>query len=274
MEYIALHISVAGDDEAEIRTAQLADWPFESFVTGDGELVAYGQAEALEACRAEIGAWMHGEGIGGRFERIAEQNWNAVWESDFEPVDVEGRLLIRAPFHAPAPAGVIEAIVTPQNAFGTGHHATTWLMARELLGLELSGRRVLDLGSGTGVLAIVAARCGAERVDAVDIDDRSVASCRENAAANGLTDRIGVLQGDVRCVAERTYDCIVANIHRNILLDAMPFCAGMLAGGGVLLLSGFYEADAAPLIAAAEAHGLRHAATRARDEWRLIRMEK
>lgn len=274
MDYVALHISVADDDEAEIRTAQLADWPFESFERTGGELAAYIQAEALAPCRPEIEAWLRSEGIGGRFETIAAQNWNAVWERDFEPVDVEGRLLIRAPFHAPAPAGVREVIVTPQNAFGTGHHATTWLMARELLGMPLAGRRVLDLGSGTGVLAIVAVQCGAAQADAVDIDDWAEASCRENAAANGFAGRIEAIRGDVRCVAGRSYDVIVANINRNILLDAMPFCARMLGAGGTLLLSGFLEEDIPQLVAAAQRGGLSLTAVRSRDEWRLLRLAK
>lgn len=274
MDYVALHIAAADEEAAEIRIAELADWPFESFETAGGELIAYIRREALETCRAEVDRQLAANGAAHRYETIAAQNWNAVWESDFEPVDVEGRLLIRAPFHAPAPAGVQEVIVHPENAFGTGHHATTWLMARELLDAPLAGRRVLDLGSGTGVLAIVAAQRGAALADAVDIDDWAEASCRENGALNGVSDRVRPIRGDVRSVAGRTYDCIVANINRNILLDAMPHCAALLAPGGVLLLSGFYESDTPQLIAAATAAGLRHTATRARDEWRLLRMEK
>lgn len=274
MDYIALHIGAADEETAEIRTAELADWPFESFETAGGELIAYIQAPELAACRAEVDALLRAAGAEFRYETIASQNWNAVWESDFEPVDVDGRLRIRAPFHEAAPAGVPEVIVHPENAFGTGHHATTWLMARELLTLPLQGRRLLDLGSGTGVLAIVAAKCGAAQVDAVDIDDRAEASCRENALLNGVADRIRPLLGDVHCVAGGTYDVIVANINRNILLEAIPCCAAMLPAGGVLLLSGFYESDTAQLTAAAEAHGLRLTATRARDEWRLLRMER
>ena len=274
MEYTALHISAADEAQAEFYVADLADWPFESFEMPAGELVAYIRTEALAACRAEVDALLRASGAAFRYEPIAEQNWNAVWERDFEPVEVDGRLRIRAPFHAPVAAGGREVVVTPRNAFGTGHHATTWLMARELLDLPVAGRRGLDLGSGTGVLAIVAAQCGAARVDAVDIDDWAEASCRENAAANGVAERIEPLLGDVRCVAGRRYDFIVANINRNILLEALPACATMLQPGGVLLLSGFLEADVPVLTAAAAAGGLRHTATRARDEWRLLRFEK
>lgn len=274
MDYVALHLAAATEEAAEIAVAALADWPFESFETADGELIAYIRRDALAGCRPEVDAWLQECGTAARFEEIAACNWNAVWESNFEPVEVEGRLLIRAPFHAPAPEGVAEVIITPKNAFGTGHHATTWLMARELLDLDMTGLRVLDLGSGTGVLAIVAVRCGAVQADAVDIDDQAVASCCENAADNGVTERIEPILGDVHSIAGRRYGVIAANINRNILLEALPQCAEALTPGGTLLLSGFLEEDVAPLTAAAEALGLRRTATRARGEWRLLRMEK
>lgn len=286
MEYVALHISCPDEERAEILTAELAEWPFESFIqeggelivgeksVGGGVLVAYIQKSALADCRAEVDAMLVRYGVEGRYEPIVSQNWNAVWERDFPPVEVEGRLVIRAPFHAPAPAGTMEVVLTPHNSFGTGHHATTWMMARELLDLSVAGRRGLDLGSGTGVLAILAAKCGAAHVDAVDIDDWCEASCRENAAMNGVADRVEPILGDVGRVAGRCYDFIVANINRNILLSGLECCSGMLNAGGTMLMSGFLEEDVATLVAAAEERGLRHVATRSREEWRLLRLQK
>ena len=166
-----------------------------------------------------------------------------MWESDFPSVDVEGRLRIRAPFHDPAPAGEMEVVVMPHMSFGTGHHATTWLMSRAVLDLGVPGRRGLDMGSGTGVLAIVAARCGAAHVDAVDIDGRH-------------------------------YGFILANINRNILLADMPAYAAALAPGGDLVMSGFLEADVPAITGAAAKLGLRTATTETRDGWVVVHTKK
>ena len=153
MDYTVLHIAVSDDEQAEILTAELADFPFESFETEGGLLKAYIPAVRLSGCKTDVDALLARRGVEGRYAVIPTQNWNASWESDFPPVDVEGRLRIRAPFHDPAPAGEMEAVVLPRMSFGTGHHATTWLMSRAVLGLGVAGRTGLDMGSGTGVLA-------------------------------------------------------------------------------------------------------------------------
>ena len=145
MDYTVLNIAVADDEQAEILTAELADFPFESFETGDGVLKAYIPAVRLSGCKDDVDALLARCGIEGRYAVIRTQNWNAAWESDFPPVDVEGRLRIRAPFHDPAPAGEMEVVVLPRMSFGTGHHATTWLMSRAVLGLGVAGRTGLDL---------------------------------------------------------------------------------------------------------------------------------
>ena len=140
MDYTVLHIAVSDDEQAEILTAELADFPFESFETEDGLLKAYIPAVRLSGCKTDVDALLARRGVEGRYAVIPTQNWNASWESDFPPVDVEGRLRIRAPFHDPAPAGEMEAVVLPRMSFGTGHHATTWLMSRAVLGLGVAGR--------------------------------------------------------------------------------------------------------------------------------------
>ena len=202
---------------------------------------------------------------------IDDCNWNAAWESDFQPVDIDGRLLIRAPFHAPAADASAEVVIMPRMSFGTGHHATTYLMTEALLELDLRGRRGLDAGSGTGVLAIAAAKCcGAAAVDAVDIDEWAEASCRENAAANGVADRVRPLRGDVGCASGGPYDFILANISRNILTACMPRFAAMLAPGGDLLLSGFLDRDEQTVREAAEAAGVRPVRAARREGWTVL----
>ena len=274
MDYTVLHIAVSDDEQAEILTAELADFPFESFETEDGLLKAYIPAVRLSGCKTDVDALLARRGVEGRYAVIPTQNWNASWESDFPPVDVEGRLRIRAPFHDPAPAGEMEAVVLPRMSFGTGHHATTWLMSRAVLGLGVAGRTGLDMGSGTGVLAIVAAKCGAAHVDAVDIDDWADENCRENVAANGVSERITPMLGDVRRIAGRSYDFILANINRNILVADMAAYAAALTLGGDLVMSGFLEQDVPAITEAAAKLGMTVAATADRDGWMLVHVKK
>lgn len=275
MDYVELNIPVASDGEAEILTAELADYPFESFAAEGGVLKAYIPQLQLVDCKGEVDALLDRYGVASRrYISIETQNWNALWEQNFSPVDVDGRLLIRAPFHPAAAEGMAEVVIMPKMSFGTGHHATTCLMAGALLDLDVAGRRVLDMGSGTGVLAIVAAKRGAASVDAVDIDEWADANCRENCAANGVADRVHPELGDVRRIAGRHYDLILANINRNILLADMPAYAAALDAGGELLLSGFLEPDVAILAARGAELGLDLVATRERDGWMMMRCVK
>lgn len=274
MDYVALNIVVPNDELAEILTAELADYPFESFQTEEGLLKAYIPQERLADCKERIDALLERYGVAGRYVSIETQNWNALWESNFSPVDVEGRLLIRAPFHAPAPEGVTEVVLMPKMSFGTGHHATTWLMSRAVTELGVAGRRGLDMGSGTGVLSIVAVKCGAECMDAVDIDDWADANCRENVAMNGVEDRVTPLLGDVRRIAGRRYDFILANINRNILVADMPAYAAALVPGGDLVMSGFLEGDLGAVTAAAGEYGMQPVAVASRDGWMALHVRK
>ena len=274
MDYVALNVACTGGEQAEILTAELADYAFESFETEGCVLKAYIRQDLLADCKAEIDALLVRYGVEGRYISIETQNWNALWESNFPAVDVEGRLLIRAPFHDPAPDGEPEVVVMPKMSFGTGHHATTWLMSRAVLDLGVAGRTGLDMGSGTGVLAIVAAKCGARHLDAVDIDDWADANCRENIAANGVADRIEPMLGDVRRIAGRRYDFILANINRNILTADMAAYAAALLPGGDLVMSGFLAADVEAIEAAAAREGLLPVARAERDGWFLVHVRR
>ena len=274
MDYISLQIPVTDSEQGEILTAELADYPFESFETEGSLLKAYIPQERLADCKPEVDALLARYGVQGRYIAIETQNWNALWERNFPATDVEGRLRIRAPFHEAAPAGELEVIVMPKMSFGTGHHATTWLMSRAVLDLGVAGRRGLDMGSGTGVLSIVAVKCGAAHMDAVDIDDWADANCRENIAANGVSDRITPMLGDVRCIAGRRYDFILANINRNILLSDLPSYAATLEPGGDLVMSGFLDADVPTLVEAAGQQGLSLVGTAERDGWRMIHVRR
>lgn len=274
MNYTALNIAFSEQTQAEILIAELADFPFESFDTEYHILKAYILSEKLAECRSEVDALLAHSGVTGQYTDIETQNWNAAWESDFPTVDVESRLLIRAPFHAPAPEGTLEVVIEPVMSFGTGHHATTWLMSSAVLDLGVAGRCGLDMGSGTGVLAILAAKCGAAHIDAVDIDDWADASCRRNIAANGVEQRIEPMLGDVHRIAGRHYGFVLANINRNILLADMAAYATALDLGGDLLMSGFLEEDVPAIRTCAEQLGLQHLSTRSREGWMVVHVRK
>ena len=274
MDYISLQIPVSDAEQGEILTAELADYPFESFETEGSVLKAYIPSERLVDCKGDVDALLERYGVAGRYIAIETQNWNALWERNFPPVDVEGRLRIRAPFHDPAPDGELEVVVMPKMSFGTGHHATTWLVSRAVLDLGVAGRAGLDMGSGTGVLSIVAVKCGASHVDAVDIDDWADANCRENIAANGVADRITPLLGDVRRIAGRRYGFILANINRNILLADLPSYAAALERGGDLVMSGFLEADVPAIVSRAKELGMELVETASREGWQMVHVRK
>lgn len=199
--------------------------------------------------------------------RLEPQNWNAKWESQFDPIDVDGRLRIRAPFHVPV-AGIPEVIIQPQMSFGTGHHPTTYQMAGALLDLDLNGKDVLDMGTGTGVLAILAKQHGAARVQAIDIDHWSVENTRKNAERNGV-EGIEILEGEADLISG-TFDVIFANINRNILLAQMGDYARALKPGGAILLSGFYPVDVPHLARATAPHGWQLEAQTEKEGWSML----
>ncbi|MFI3318481.1 MAG: 50S ribosomal protein L11 methyltransferase [Rikenellaceae bacterium] len=274
MIYIELNIPITSAEEAEILTAELAEYPFESFTTDRTTLKAYMPHEELPEWKEEVDELLERYEISGaRYISIEDQNWNALWESNFERVEVARRLLIRAPFHEADPSFEMEVVIMPKMSFGTGHHSTTHLMSEAILDMDLSGKRGLDMGSGTGLLAIIAAKCGAEAVDAIDIDEWADENCRENISTNHLEGRINPMLGDASLLAGRKYDFILANINRNILLKDMPSYAAALNPGGSLTISGFLKEDIEMLTARAAELGLSHAATREREGWIALELK-
>lgn len=275
MDYVELTIPVSDAEQGEILTAYLADYPFESFAQEKAQLKAYIPQEALADCKEEIDELLATQQIvGARYVSIETQNWNALWESNFEPVDVDGRVYIRAPFHPSPDNGAMEVVIMPKMSFGTGHHATTHLMAASIMELEVEGRNGLDMGSGTGVLAIVAAMRGAAHLDAVDIDEWADENCRENIVTNGVADRITPILGDASAIEGRSYDFILANINRNILLADMPRYAATLKAGGELLMSGILECDIASIVERAEGLGMHFVTSRLRNGWAVVHLKK
>ena len=270
MNYTELTVSTPDTAQAEIVIAALCDFPFDSFEEADGALKAYIREDDWRTVRPEVEACLADGGWAHTCATIPATNWNAVWESNFEPITVDGRCAIRAPFHAPYPDYEYEIVIMPKMSFGTGHHATTGLMVSALLTMDVAGREGLDMGSGTGILAILAAKRGASHVDAIDIDEWAYENGTENVAANGVADRVRPMQGDASLLGTDRYDFVLANINRNILLADMGRYAGALRHGGTLVMSGILEADIPAIEAEASRLGLRPEARDTRNGWASV----
>lgn len=276
MEYIELSVNISNEEQGEIITALLADYPFEAFDGDETQLRAYIQLAEYEACRDEVEQLLSEQQLSFSAAQVEQQNWNAEWESEWEAVDVGGErpLRIRASHHEPAPEGVLDVVIAPRMSFGTGHHTTTALMAQTIASMGVEGQSGLDMGCGTGVLAIVAIGCGAERMMAVDIDDWACDSCRDSMALSGVAERIDVLCGSIDAVSGEHYDFVVANINRNILIDMMPSFAELLGAGGRLLMSGFLVEDVAIIESKAAAYGFESVEQKSRDGWAVVMCRK
>ncbi len=171
---------------------------------------------------------------------IEGENWNKVWEQNFEPLVISDQCYVRATFHDPQPQYPYEIVIDPKMAFGTGHHQTTTMMMEYILSMDMNEKAVLDMGCGTGILAFLAAKNGATALTAIDYDQVCYESTLENAALNKI-DNITVICGGKEAIPAQTFDVILANINRNILLDQMETYAGILKSGGEIVFSGFYE---------------------------------
>lgn len=272
MEYVELKISAKSDEQAEIFTAFLSDFPFDSFTYEDGALLAYAPCDEYETCAEQVDAMLRECDAEFSCSKVEQQNWNAEWEESFEPVEVKSipPIRIRAPHHSVPVDDVIDVVIAPRMSFGTGHHTTTALMTAHITNIGVEGLRGLDMGCGTGVLAIVALKCGAAGMTAVDIDDWACDSCHDSIALSGVADKVDVRCGSIDVVAGEKYDFVLANINRNILLGMMPSFAEALSKGGKLLMSGFFIDDAPAIEAAAAEYGFEIAACQEREGWAVM----
>lgn len=270
MDYIELYIPARSSVESEIFMAELADYPFESFEQEDTYLKAYIREGDLTTCRTHVDEYLHSLGVQCHFTPIETINWNKQWESNFAPVEVEGRCAIRAPFHEPYPTLELDIVIMPKMSFGTGHHATTYLMTAAIMEHDFKGLSGLDMGSGTGVLAIIAAKRGATHIDAVDIDEWAEENCRENCETNGVSAHVTAILGDASAIDSRSYDFILANINRNILLADMERYVATMHSGSTLIMSGILEKDIETICQKAESLSLKVTNTRTREGWAAI----
>ena len=275
MNYLEFKFIVEPPQPAsEILIAELGMAGFESFVENEDGITAYIPVEEYEAeSMTGIHILQSNEfDISFTQTEIEQVNWNTEWEKNFHPIIVNEECGVRAPFH-PKPDVTYDIVIEPKMSFGTGHHATTHMMIEFLLRYDLKDKTVLDMGCGTGVLAIVAEMKGAKEVDAIDIDNWCYQNTLENVERNGCG-KITAFEGAVELLEGRNYDTIIANINRNILLEDIGAYYKSLNEDGELYLSGFYSKDIPVIRKECEKHGLNYDDYIERDEWVALRFLK
>ncbi|MDX2361606.1 MAG: 50S ribosomal protein L11 methyltransferase [Crocinitomicaceae bacterium] len=264
------------DPWSEILVAELSDLGFDSFVNTNDGIMAYAEAP-INMEEVLQNSSLSGENDAFTFELeekiIPHQNWNAQWEENFQPVYIEEYASILAPFHDKEDGVGMIVEIQPQMSFGTGHHQTTWMMTKALFELDTIHPNVLDMGTGTGVLAIVAEKLGANRILAIDIEDWSAVNAAENAVRNSC-EKVECVCGDIDKVGDEQFGLIIANINKNILKAHMQQYAQALEPNGTLLLSGFFGSDVDEMSDFAANYGLQQAKRFDKDEWAAIQFVK
>lgn len=276
MDYIELILNVNPKKPwTEILIGELSDFGFESFTEENNKLQAYIPVDDYE--KDKVNSFLEDfakKDLTLNFEEklIPSQNWNETWESDFEPVRVDDKLLIRAPFHE-YEEGFEEVIeIQPQMSFGTGHHQTTYLLSKVLFDIDLVDKTVLDVGTGTGILGILASKKGAKSIIGTDIESGACENALENIARNNVLN-FSILEGDLDIVPKEKYDVIIANINKNVLKNHLKGYAERSEDGTILLLSGFFETDVPELIEFAEKLDFKHDKTHLNDSWAVIQFK-
>ena len=268
MDYYEFKISGIPGDSGEILMAGLAAIGFESFQEEEDSLSGYIPAEVYNSRKvlSYLKRRSKATGIVYGYKLVKAENWNALWESQYQPVTIDKKCHVRAPFHEPVPGMLYDLVIEPKMSFGTAHHETTALMIRMMMKEKIRKKRVLDMGSGTGVLAILAWKMGASAVDAIDNDEWAYLNAKDNILKNNAPS-IAVIQGDGKSIPAGHYDLILANINRNVLLGDIPKYARHLERAGILLLSGFYEADLDAIARKAQGESLSLSSSETRNHW-------
>ncbi|MEG1555082.1 MAG: 50S ribosomal protein L11 methyltransferase [Rikenellaceae bacterium] len=274
MDYIEFILSsnkMMSEEESGVYIAFLCDFGFDSFREEGKDLFCYITYDQYLKNKIEIDKYLSTISLTISKSDVEKKDWNAVWESHFEPIVVNDKCVVRAPFHDPY--GVEkEIVIMPKMSFGTGHHQTTRLMMEAILNADLAYKKCLDMGCGTAVLSILAVKCGAESVDAIDIDEWAYENGVENVSANGVSDKINMFCGDASLLKSQHYDVIFANINRNILLKDINRYAQVLNNGGDIYMSGFLEEDVDMILEAALKLGLRKKEVVQKDKWSMVKV--
>lgn len=256
---------------SDILIAELGNVLFESFVETEDGIQAYikkedwhpGILDDIQILENPLFT------ITYEFKEKEQENWNATWESNFKPILVSDKCVVRAPFHE-KPQVDFDIVIEPKMSFGTGHHETTHMMLQFILDHDFKGKSVLDMGCGTGVLAILASMKGAAQIDAIDIDNWCYLNAMENVERNHC-EHIKVYEGTAELLVDQKYDMVIANINRNILMDDLPRYVNCLNKGGIVFLSGFYEQDIAMISEKCAGLGLKFEKNLKKNNWVAVK---
>ncbi|WP_421763853.1 50S ribosomal protein L11 methyltransferase [Ekhidna sp.] len=271
MEFITIKVSCSSD-LTDVLIAELFEVGFDSFQEFDDGFE--GSCDQSQFEEAKIKAiFTNYKDVSYDIKEQEKINWNEEWEKNYDPIIVGNKCIVRASFHEPQPQFEYEIIVTPKMSFGTGHHATTYQVLDYQMDLNHSDKKVLDVGTGTGILAIMAKKRGAGKITATDIDDWCIENSEENFSLNQVSD-VRLIKGQISEVIENEYDIIIANINKNVLLDQIGEYASRLRQGGELILSGFYDDDIPDLEAKANHHGFEKMKSTTRDKWAMLALRK
>lgn len=273
MGFIKIEIETS-EELSDMLIAELSELGYDSFLYTDNGFEAAIVAEDYRfTSLKDILSKYSGLGpIVYNTSQVAKENWNKLWESNYDPIEIADKCIVRAPFHELSKSYDYDLIITPKMSFGTGHHQTTHLMLSQELEMDFTGKKVFDIGCGTGILAIMAIKRGATSTEACDVEDWAVENTKENAEVNSAPFQVGL--GTFDKFAKGEYDILLANINKNVLLAEIPLYAEKLKTGGEILLSGFYVEDIEDLETAANAVGLQKLGSFNRDKWACLRMKK
>ncbi len=272
-DYKAIVFEIKGEKRA-LLLATIGDWPFNGFEEQEENLIAYIAEAKLKpsfyddvnlVCKQFDCKWSE--------LQIPYQNWNTQWESSFKPVRVGHFVGVRADFHPPFSDVKYELVIHPRMAFGTGHHATTYLVMERMNDLAIEGKSVFDYGCGTGILAVLASMLNADEIDAVDIEEEATANTLVNMAANKVAD-INLFTGDINVVPKRRYEIILANINRNVILNTLEALYERSSQGGHLLISGILKKDHELVEKEAGRCGYKPVLVREREGWLMLHYQR
>ncbi len=272
-----LNLDPCSETATDLLAGLLCEISFESFLPDSSGVTAYAKAEEFspEALERVIGEFPMPCRITCEISIIEGTDWNAEWEKHyFKPIVISGKCVIHASFHSDVPKALYDILINPKMAFGTGHHATTSLIISRMLEIPLEGRKVIDMGTGTGILAILASMRGASLVTALDIDPMACENAKENLLLNSV-DNVRVLLGGAEKLSEAPLsEIFIANINRNVITADIDCYSRRLAKGGKMLLSGFYLQDVPIVAGAAEKAGLGNPCSEDLDQWACLSLEK
>ena len=255
----------------DIIIAELFESDFDSFQELEDGFE--GSCEAASFSEEALKKVLEKYGVSYSLEEQEKINWNEEWEKNYDPILVDDKCLVRATFHQPDPSIEYDIVVNPKMSFGTGHHATTYLMLSHQMQLDHQDKKVLDVGCGTGILSIMAAKRGALEIVATDIDDWCIENSKENFSLNEVKN-VRLLKGQIDVVQNGPFDIVIANINKNVLMDQIKTYSVLLNSNGHLLLSGFYQVDIPDLIKEGEKQGLLHEFQNAKEDWAMIVLTK